>query len=77
MSLKNIFISSFLLIFSSVVLCKTETLATITRTDNNETIQIKLNTDENNDLNYIKVISIKRTQKVSLEKIRSKNERLF
>lgn len=59
--------------FSSAVLCKTQTLATITRTDNNEKIQIKLNTDENNDLNHIKVISIKRTQKVSLEKIRSKN----
>jgi len=73
MSLKNIFISTFLLMFSSIVLCKTQTLATITRTDNNEKIQIKLTTDENNDLNYIKVISIKRTQKVSLEKIRSKN----
>ena len=52
---------------------KPSLLATITRTDNNEKIQIKLNTDENNDLNHIQVISVKRTQKVSLEKIRSKN----
>ncbi len=57
----------------NIAMGKSNLLATITRTDNNEKIQIKLNTDENNDLKYIKVISIKRTQKVPLDKIRSKN----
>ena len=71
MNLKNIF-TTFLLICSFSAFTKTVEFLNITRTDNNEQIQMHLTTDELGDLVNIKVISKKRTQKVSFDKIRSK-----
>jgi hypothetical protein len=70
MGFKSIIVSTFLLVSAGNAVSKTKELITLTRTDNNEKIQIKLKTDTNDDLEFIKVTSIKRTQKVPLEKIR-------
>ena len=71
MKSRYVFLLAVLILAVSSINATEVNLIKIIRSDNQEKVQLKIGIDGDNSLKYLKIISITKTQKFDLEKIRS------